>query len=164
MTDPGHRIIPTRTKARKRALDLLFEADLREVDPAETLADHVGRAEPPVRPFTIQLVEGVREHRAEIDALISSCLREGWSLGRMPRVDRSLARIATFELLHTDTEPAAAVNEAVTLSREYSTDESPAFLNGVLGAVLARVRAARPASADLVAPPGAAHVPSPDEG
>ena len=151
MTDP--RIVPTRTKARKRALDILFEADLRQTDPAETLADHVARAEPPVRPFTIALVEGVRAHWTEIDELVASCLRSGWTMERMPRVDRVLARLATFELLHTDTEPEVAVNDAVTLASQLSTDDSPAFVNGVLGAVLDKVRAARPASADAIADP-----------
>lgn len=159
MSDP--RVIPTRTKARKRALDILFEADLRGLDPAETLADRIALGEPPVRPFTITLVEGVREHLGEIDALIASSLREGWSLRRMPHVDRALARVATFELLYGDTEPQVAVAEAVTLGRQLSTDQSPAFLNGVLGTILTRVGAMRhrTASEEATQPDAAAEAP-----
>lgn len=144
MTEPG--LNPQRTKARKRALDILFEADLRGVDPAETLADRIALAEPPVRPFTIELVEGVVGRLGEVDDLITSVLRPGWSVARMPRVDRCLARLGTYELLHGDTEPQVAVAEAVTLGRQLSTDDSPAFLNGVLGAILDRVLAARAAT------------------
>ncbi len=140
-----HRGPGTRTKARKRALDILFEADLRDEPVAEVLADRVALASPPVRRFTIELVEGVAAHRAEVDAAIAGCLREGWTLERMPRVDRSLARIAAYELLHTDTEPTIAIDEAVSLAAELSTDDSPGFLNGVLGA-LSLQRQENPAS------------------
>lgn len=149
MTEPGYN--PARTKARKRALDILFEADLREERPERTLAERVALGEPPVRDFTVTLVEGVVEHRASIDELIGTVLRPGWTLARMPRVDRCLARIATFELLHTDTEPQVAVAEAVTLGRQLSTDDSPAFLNGVLGTILDRLQADKAAAA--AAPP-----------
>jgi len=134
-----HRGTPTRTKARKRALDILFEADLRDKDARQTLAERIGLGEPPVRPFTIELVEGVREHAAELDALLASCLDPGWALARMPRVDRNLARNALYELTHTDTPPSVVVNEAVDLAAELSTDRSPAFLNGVLGRAMEKV-------------------------
>jgi transcription antitermination protein NusB len=126
----------TRTKARKRALDLLFEAELRELAPAEVLAAHTDQAEPPVRPFTATLVTGVAEHRDELDALISAQLPAGWTLDRMPRVDRALARLAVYELTHTDTDSAVVLAEAIALAGDLSTNESPAFLNGVLGSVL----------------------------
>lgn len=164
MTDP--RITPNRTKARKRALDILYEADLRGLDPAQTLADRIAIGEPPVRPFTIAIVEGVRANRAEVDALISGALRTGWSIERMPRVDRTLARIATYELLQGDTEPQVAVSEAVTLGQQLSTEESPAFLNGVLGTILARVTARGPlvdaAEPDAAEPDDAAPTATPD--
>lgn len=133
------RRVGTRTKARKRALDILFEADLRETDPLEALADHVGRGEPPVRDFTTRLVQGVERRIDDIDDLLVQSLTGGWTLDRMPRVDRSLARIAVYEMLDGDVPAQVAIDEAVSLARELSTDESPDFLNGALGAVLRRL-------------------------
>lgn len=133
----------TRTKARKRALDILFEADLREVAPLDVLADHTQWADPAVRPFTTELVSGVAGAVEQLDAEIARHLPEGWSVARMPRVDRNLARLAAFEILHTDIDPAVVLAECLTLAGELSTDESPAFLNGVLGAL---VRTTRPES------------------
>lgn len=132
---------PTRAKARKRALDILYEADLRELPAAEVLAAHRAENDPPVRDLTVELVEGVEAHQAELDGLIAASLASGWTLARMPRVDRSLARLAGFELLHTDTPRDVALAEAIALSQELSTEESPAFLNGLLSALLARVDA-----------------------
>ena len=134
-----HRGPGTRTKARKRALDILFEADLRGDDPLETLADRISLGEPPVRDFTRSLVQGVETHRDEIDDLIVACLTGAWTLERMPRVDRALARLAVFEILSGDVAGEIAVDEAVSLASELSTDESPAFLNGLLGAVMRRL-------------------------
>ena len=148
--EPRH--LGTRSKARKRALDILFEADLRSSDPLEALADHIARAEPPVRPFTTELVQGVERNRDQIDTIIAECLTGDWTLSRMPRVDRNLARIAIFELWHGDVAGEIAVDEAVSLARELSTDESPDFLNGLLGRALTRRKAesdavgARPAA------------------
>ncbi|QIK73556.1 transcription antitermination factor NusB [Propioniciclava coleopterorum] len=142
----------TRTKARKRALDILFESDLRERPTTETLADRVGWAEPPVRPFTIDLVNGYLAHAEEIDALLAASLTPGWTLERMNRVDRNLARIALFELAHTDTPPQVAIKEAVDLAAELSTDESPAFVNAVLAQAAARLRRSVPASGADQAP------------
>ena len=127
-----------RTKARKRALDILFEADLRQADPLAVLAAHVELNEPPVRPFTSELVEGVVMHLASIDQLIAESLAAGWTLERMPRVDRNLARLATYEIAHTEVSREVAVAESVALAQELSTDESATFLNGVLRAVGAR--------------------------
>lgn len=124
-----------RSKARKRALDVLFEADLRQADPLAVLAAHVELGEPPVRPFTSELVEGVVAHLASIDQLIAESLATGWTLERMPRVDRNLARLATYEIVHTEVAAEIAVAESVALAQELSTDESAAFLNGVLRAV-----------------------------
>lgn len=134
--------VPTRTKARKRALDILFEADLRDLPVHEVLAAATEQAEPPVREYTTDLVLGVVEYQPEIDAQIAAHLPSGWTLDRMPRVDRNLARLATFEALHTETDPAVALAECVLLATELSTDESPALLNGVLAAIL---RASKPA-------------------
>ncbi len=134
----------TRTKARKRALDILYEAELRETGPADTLADRVAAAQPPVRPFTIELVTGVAERAAELDAVLAAALSEGWTIARMPAVDRNLARIAIFELAHTDTPTRVVVNEAVDLAAEFSTENSPAFLNAVLDAAATRLAASAP--------------------
>ncbi len=128
-----------RRKARKRALDVLFEADLRGIDSAALLADRVAAADPPVAPYAQVLVEGVVAHREEIDTLIS-VNAQGWTLPRLPGVDRALLRIAIYELLHCpDVPDAVAIDEAVELAKSLSTDESAGFLNGVLGAV-ARAR------------------------
>ena len=127
-----------RTKARKRALDILFEADLRQAAPLDILAAHVEVNEPPVRPFTSELVEGVVAHLAAIDLLIGESLAAGWTLDRMPRVDRNLARIAVYEIVHTEVSPQVAVAESVALAQELSTDDSATFLNGVLRAIAER--------------------------
>jgi N utilization substance protein B len=126
----------TRRKARKRALDILFEAELRGTDALATLAQRTADADPPVRDYTTVLVEGVVAHAAEIDARISAAAARGWSLARMPRVDRTALRIAVCEIDHLDVPDAVAVAEAVALVAELSTDESPAFVNGVLGTVV----------------------------
>jgi transcription antitermination protein NusB len=125
-----------RSKARKRALDILFEAELRGTDALATLAQRTADADPPVRDYTTVLVEGVVSHQAEIDARISAAAARGWSLARMPRVDRTALRIAVFEIDHLDVPDAVAVAEAVALVAELSTDESPAFVNGVLGTIV----------------------------
>ena len=125
-----------RRKARKRALDVLFEADLRGTDAAHLLADRISVADPPVAPYARVLVEGVVAHQEEIDSLISAHARE-WTLPRLPGVDRALLRIAIYELLHCpDVPDAVAIDEAVELAKSLSTDESAGFLNGVLGAVV----------------------------
>ncbi len=120
-----------RHKARKHALDLLFEADLRGTDPIATLEERAA-TEVTVRELTSEIVRGVAENVRRIDSAVSAHLADGWTLDRMPRVDRIIARIATYELLFTETEPNVVVSEAVTLASELSTDESPAFLNAVL--------------------------------
>ena len=130
-----------RTKARKRALDVLFEADQRGRDLLETLREWTERAYPPVQSYAVELVEGVSDKAAEIDRLITS-LAVGWPLERMPSVDRAILRLATYELLWSADVPAAvAIDEAVELAKSLSTDESPAFVNGVLARVLATKRA-----------------------
>lgn len=132
----------TRTKARKRALDILFEADLRECDVLERLAEHSEQATPPVRPFTSELVTGVVAEQAELDDAIAAVLPAGWSLQRMPRVDRNLARLAAWELWHGEADASVVISEYVSLAGELSTDDSPAFLNGLLSAVIAGREAA----------------------
>lgn len=128
----------SRTKARKRALDILFEAEIRGRTPVETLVERSRDADPPIREYTATLVRGVEEHLAAIDGRITAHLGRGWTLARMPRVDRAAVRIATYEIDYVDEVPdAVAVSEAVELVGDLSTDESPAFVNGLLGAVVA---------------------------
>jgi transcription antitermination protein NusB len=126
-----------RTKARKRALDILFESEQRGMPTAETLAARQEAAEVPLNPYTVTLVEGVDGHRAEIDEAITT-YSTGWPLERMPAVDRTIIRIGVFELRHVDDVPdAVALSEAVNLARELSTEESPSFVNGVLAKIAA---------------------------
>lgn len=130
-----------RTKARKRALDILFESELRGLALGSTLG--VRRSDParPLNDYTVRLVEGVVEHQADLDAVIER-FAEGWSLGRMPAVDRNLLRLGAFELRYVQDVPTAvAVSEAVLLAQELSTEESPAFVNGVLASVAAQATA-----------------------
>jgi transcription antitermination protein NusB len=135
-TDPVRRARgSSRSRARKRALDILFEAELRGADPVATREERTAVGDPPVREYTTQLVRGVVAHASEIDARISACLAPGWTLPRIPRVDRNVLRIAVFEIDYGEVPDAVAVSEAVQLVSELSTEDSPAFVNGVLGAV-----------------------------
>ncbi len=125
-----------RTKARKRALDVLFEADQRGTDVLETLAGRVAVGDPPMPDYAIALVEGVVAQRERIDELLTT-YSQGWSLDRMPAVDRAVLRLGTFELIWRDDVPdAVVISEAVGLARELSTDESPGFVNGLLARLL----------------------------
>ena len=115
---------------------MLFECDVRSSDALETLAQRLAQAEPPVPEYTVTLVEGVVEHRDRIDDLIQTH-SQGWTLERMPVVDRNLLRIGIFELLWVDETPDGVVlSEAVNLAQQLSTDESAAFVNGVLAKLL----------------------------
>jgi len=125
-----------RSKARKRALDVLFESEVRGLPVGGTLADRVADNDPPVNEFTVALVEGVAKHIDVIDDLLETH-SVGWSLDRMPAVDRNILRIGTYELLFDDQVPdVVAVSEAVALARDLSTDESPTFVNGLLARLL----------------------------
>jgi N utilization substance protein B len=129
--------VGARRQARERALGLLYEAEAKDAAPSLVLADL------PVAPdaFAAELVSGVESRRAEIDALLSAHAI-GWSVDRMPTVDRSLLRLATFELLASPRTPTGVViSEAVDLAKQYSTEESGRFVNGVLSAVALEVRA-----------------------
>jgi transcription antitermination protein NusB len=130
--------MPARRKARKRALDVLYEADLRDLPPSQVLVSYLDRIEKP-RPdhldYTIGLIEGVAQNLDRIDELIAS-YAEGWTIDRMPVVDRNLARIAVYELLYVaEIDDPVAISEAVELAKQMSTDDSPRFLNGILGRI-----------------------------
>ncbi|WP_329000615.1 transcription antitermination factor NusB [Kribbella sp. NBC_00709] len=125
-----------RSKARKRALDVLFESEVRGLPVGGTLADRVADNDPPVNEFTVALVEGVAKHIEQIDDLLETH-SVGWTLDRMPAVDRNVLRIGAYELLFDDQVPdVVAVSEAVALARDLSTDESPTFVNGLLARLL----------------------------
>ncbi len=137
-----------RSKARKRALDILFEAELRGISVLDLLAERTTLASPPVSEYAAELVRGVSGHAARIDELISE-FAEGWTLDRMPIVDRNVLRIGLFELLWAPEIPdAVALSEAVALARDLSTDGSPAFVNGLL----ARVAGLKPSLEPQVSP------------
>lgn len=129
-----------RTKARKRALDMLFQADVRGVPVQDILErEAVRAANEPERLaswlYAREIIDGVIDHADAIDELISAAA-QGWTLERMPNVDRALLRIATWEMLHNDEVPLpVAINEAINLAQEYSTEDSSRFINGVLGGI-----------------------------
>ncbi|WP_030745515.1 transcription antitermination factor NusB [Streptomyces griseus] len=127
-----------RSKARRRAFQILFEADQRGTSVQEVLADQIrlhraDAQQPPVGDFTMQLVEGYAGYVARIDELIATYAVD-WELDRMPAADRNIVRLAAYELIWEDGTPdAVAIDEAVQLAKEFSTDDSPAFVNGLLG-------------------------------
>jgi transcription antitermination protein NusB len=126
-----------RTKARKRAVDVLYEADIRSGDRLTLLRERLADETPPVPEHTVRLVEGVAEHADRIDELIDRHA-SGWLIDRLPDVDRAILRMAVFELLWADDVPdAVVIDEAVELAKALSTDDSPGYVNGVLGAILA---------------------------
>ena len=128
--------MPARSKARKRALDVLFEAELRGLPVLDVLAERAADEIPPLPAYAADLVRGVHAHQQRIDELLAT-YAQGWTLERMPTVDRNLLRIGAFELLWADDIPdAVAISEAVRLARELSTEGSPAFVNGLLARLL----------------------------
>lgn len=129
--------VSARTKARRRALDILFEADARDTGPTELLAERLADSdlEPPVPQYAAELVRGVSEHRDRIDEVLQT-YSTGWTLPRMPSVDREALRIGAWEILYNgDVPDDVAIDEAVKLVRQLSTDKSPAFVNGLLGRI-----------------------------
>lgn len=129
-----------RTKARKRALDMLFQADVRGERLSAVVHAEAQRAsgEPDRMAswlYAREIVDGVDDHRDEIDELIAT-YAQGWTLERMPNIDRALLRLASWEILHNAEVPAAvAIDEAVELAKELSTEDSGRFVNGVLGRI-----------------------------
>jgi len=131
--------LSSRTKSRKRAVDAIYAADLRKVSP-ETLLEVTreqvsGRQnQDEIFGYAKQIVDGVIENHEEIDELLET-YAEGWSIERMPNVDRAILRVGIWEILYSDTPHPVVVNEAVELAKEYSTDESGGFINGLLSRV-----------------------------
>jgi transcription antitermination protein NusB len=127
--------LSARSKARKRAVDLLFEADQRGMNARDLLADRLAKpvTEAPLNQYTADLVEGVVAHWTDINELLST-YSQGWSLERMPGVDRAILRLGAYEVLYAEGVPeGVAISEAVELAKTLSTDESPKFVNGLLG-------------------------------
>jgi transcription antitermination protein NusB len=128
--------VAARSKARKRALDILFASELRSEDPVVALERAIEAGEGPTNDYTTTLVRGVVEHRERIDEVLTT-YSKGWTLSRMPAVDRNVLRIGVYELLWGDDDvpDSVAVSEALHLVQDLSTDDSPAFVNGLLGSI-----------------------------
>lgn len=154
---PSGKPVKGRHQARKRAVDVLFESEARGLTPAQGVALRTTlAAEQPdvaaLHPYTATVANGVTAHSARIDDLIISHL-QGWKLERLPAVDRAILRVAIWELLYADDVPEpVAVDEAVKLAKELSTDDSPGFINGVLGQVMLVTPQLRAASLALQHP------------
>lgn len=125
-----------RSKARKHAVDALYEAAMRRTDAGSTVRERSSQAQAPFNTYAVELVDGVTTHRARIDELLAT-YAHGWTLDRMPAVDLAILRLGTFELLWVDDVPDhVAIDEAVALATELSTDASAGYVNGVLGRLL----------------------------
>jgi N utilization substance protein B len=126
-----------RSKARKRALDTIFEADLKGISiPATNNNDETDQE---VANYSLDLVKGIKENQTQIDEMISNSLKD-WSFDRIPRVDRNILRIAVYELLFQKDVPInVVISEAVNLAESLSTAESSAFINGTLGTISKKI-------------------------
>lgn len=128
-----HRKIGSRGRARRRALEILFEAEHRKTTPLSALQRRREYTDQIINPYTAQIIDGVITHQEQIDELLAQ-YAHGWTMERMLAMDKSILRLGAWELLFNDEMPdAAAVNEAVNMAREYSNDDSPGYVNGVLG-------------------------------
>ncbi|MFM8752968.1 MAG: transcription antitermination factor NusB [Actinomycetota bacterium] len=126
----------TRSKARKAALDLLYEGDIRKSSPSTLMQQRITDVEYVIRDFTKELIDGVELNRRKIDELITT-YSQGWDMDRMPVIDRNILRIAIYEVLWSKDVPAAvAISEALELAQTLSTDESSKYINGVLSKVV----------------------------
>jgi N utilization substance protein B len=132
--------VSARTKARKRAVDAVFAADLRKISPLSLLDDVADMAadrqnQDAIFGYARDIVQGVVDHHEEIDDLLET-YSQGWALDRMPNLDRAILRVAVWEILHNQDVPdAVAVNEAVEMAKELSTDDSGSFVNGLLSRI-----------------------------
>ena len=130
-TSPADRTGPGRREARERAIGLIYEAEVK----GESAADIVAALAVAPLPYAVGLVEGIAEHAEQLDDLINEHA-DGWTVQRMPAMDRAVLRVATYELAHCEDVPVAVVlDEAVDLAKEYSTENSGRFVNGVLASL-----------------------------
>jgi transcription antitermination protein NusB len=128
--------VSARSKARKAALDLLYESDIRKASASDLLSKRIMDLEYVVRDFTQELVHGVEQHRRKIDELITT-YSQGWDMDRMPVIDRNILRLAMYEVLWSSNVPqAVAIDEALELAQTLSTDESSKYINGVLSKIV----------------------------
>jgi len=128
--------VSARSKARKAALDLLYEGDIRKTSAISILNQRSGDLEFVIRDFTKELVQGVDENRRKIDELITT-YSQGWDMDRMPVIDRNILRLAIYEILWSkDVPPAVAIDEAIELAQTLSTDDSSKYINGVLSKII----------------------------
>ena len=131
--DKKPRKIGSRGRARRRALEILFEAEQRNTTPLEALQRRRDHTDQTINPYTSAIIDGVITHQEQIDELLAQ-YAYGWTMERMLAMDKSILRLGAWELLFNDDMPdAAAVDEAVNMAREYSNDDSPSYVNGVLG-------------------------------
>jgi N utilization substance protein B len=131
--------VSARSKARKQALDLLYEADIRGTSAADLLelrdTTEDGPDARPIRDFTKELIAGVAENKRKIDELITT-YAQGWDMDRLPAVDRNILRLGIYEIVwNADLDDGIAIDEALTLAKELSTDESAGYIHGVLGRI-----------------------------
>jgi N utilization substance protein B len=131
--------VSARSKARKQTLDLLYEADIRGASAADLLAlrdvEDEGPDARPIRDFTKILIAGVTENRRKIDELITT-YAQGWDMDRLPTVDRNILRLGIYEIVWSqDLDDGIAIDEALNLAKEISTDESAGYIHGVLGRI-----------------------------
>jgi N utilization substance protein B len=128
--------VSARSKARKAALDLLYEGDIRKTSAINILNQRSGDLEYVIREFTKELVQGVDENRRKIDELITT-YSQGWDMDRMPVIDRNILRLAIYEILWSKDVPSAvAIDEAIELAQTLSTDDSSKYINGVLSKII----------------------------
>lgn len=128
-----------RSKARKQSLDLLYESDIRGTQALELLQsrdiEDNGHDSRPIREYTKELISGIADHRRKIDELIAT-YAQGWDMDRLPAVDRNILRLAIFELLWgKDLADSIIIDEALTLAKDLSTEESSSYIHGVLGRI-----------------------------
>lgn len=129
----------SRRQARRTAIDILYQADITEADPSLVLAEWIDAGRP-VSPFSAELVEGVEEQLPEIDLLLEEHT-EGWSVARMAALDRTILRVAIYELHHRpDVPPSVAISEAVEAATDLSSEGAPRFVNGILGKIAREMR------------------------
>jgi N utilization substance protein B len=126
--------VASRRQGRRQAVDILYQSDVTERDPLEVMQEW-GAADKRVSAFAAELVQGVRERLAELDGLIGDAA-DGWTIDRLASLDRTILRVAAYEVLHRDDVPTAvAIDEAVATAKELSTEDSGRFVNGVLGRI-----------------------------
>lgn len=157
--EKNHHRHGARFRARRRAVDMLFEAEFRDIDPVDIVEDRreLSKDEAnqvaPVNPYTAQIVAGVAEHLDGIDDAVATHLSSEWTLERLPAVDRAVLRVGAWELLHNhdDVPDKVAVDEGIGLAKEYGHDKAPGYVHAVLDGISRSRRIAEKEAADAAA-------------